>query len=380
MLRERSRTWVEVDLKRIKNNYRAAMARLHGETAAIAVIKSDAYGHGYDRVGRALFECGVRRFAVASIDESVALRECEWLPRECEVLILSYTPPALLDELCEYGIAQSLISEDYAAELASRIVARHCGKIRTHIALDTGMRRVGMNADRIGGLVEFAREYKDRLGIGAVFTHLCCADGESPSDKEFTGLQLKRFSAACAALRPIGINEAHCLNSAGILWHSGSVCGELSRLVRPGIVLYGLSPNGGSLPKDFTPALTWKTEIAMVKTVRRGESVGYGRAFTAPRDMLVATLPVGYADGYPRALSNKGYVMTNGTMAPVVGRVCMNQMTVDVSGANGVRPGDAAVLLGGKANADRLAGIAGTIGYELITRISPYVPRFYLEN
>lgn len=378
MLLEHPRTWVEVDLKRIKNNYRAAMARLHGETAAIAVIKSDAYGHGYDRVGRALFECGVRRFAVASIDEAVALRECEWLPRECEVLILGYTPPALLDELCEYGITQPLISEDYAAELASRIVARHCGKIRTHLALDTGMRRVGEDCENIVGLTDLVARYKSRLGIDAVFTHLCCADGESPSDKEFTGLQLKRFSAAYRALRPLGISEAHCLNSAGILWHSRSVCDELSRLVRPGIVLYGLSPNGGSLPKDFTPALTWKTEVAMVKTVHRGESIGYGRAFTAPRDMLVATLPVGYADGYPRALSNKGFVMIRGNMASVLGRVCMNQMMVEVSDVEGVCPGDEAVLLGGKANADRLAGIAGTIGYELITRISPYVPRFYL--
>lgn len=395
MLRERSRTWVEVDIGQIKENCRGAIALAGGSAEAIAVVKSNAYGHGDIAVAHALYECGVRRFAVSNIDEAVRLRRalsdfvisdrsrtegwhCGKDGRECEILILGYTPPNLLDELCAYDLTQALISNEYADELAAQSEKLRIGHVKTHLAIDTGMRRIGIDAESLELCEELVRKYGRALGIRAIFTHMCCADGESQSDKEFTGLQLKRFSAVCAVLRPMGINEAHCLNSAGILWHTQGLEKSLKSLVRPGIILYGLSPRAGAeLPREIKPALTWKARIAMVKSVCRGDSIGYGRAFTAPRDMLVATLPVGYADGYPRALSERGYAMINGSPAPVLGRVCMNQMMVDVSGISGARAGDVAVLIGDGAHADGIASLAGTISYELLSCISRDIPRAY---
>ena len=375
MERAAHRTWLEIDLGRIKKNYTEVMSRLGAEAQAIAVVKADAYGHGASRVAAALYDCGVRRFAVADVDEAVALRESGAVPDKCEILILGYTPPALAGELAAYGLTQTLISEDYARELYERGVM-----LRTQLAVDSGMHRLGVPIEDTESVKGVLQRFGARLGIAAVFTHLCCADSEEDGDCDYTKWQLCRFASLYGSLSPYGIKEAHCLNSAGILYHSGVTDASLKALVRPGIALYGYPPRIGDTSSALRPALSWKTVIASVKKIRRGEPVGYGRSFIAPRDMKIAILPVGYADGYPRALSGIGTALTDGCYAPVVGRVCMNQMTVDVSACAFAMPGDEVTLIGGgRSSAEHLAELTGTISYEIISRIYKSIPRIYKD-
>ena len=375
MERAARRTWLEIDLGRIKKNYTEVMSRLGAEAQAIAVVKADAYGHGASRVAAALYDCGVVRFATASIDEAVALRESGAVPDKCEILILGYTPPALAGELAAYGLTQTLISEDYASELYERGVM-----LRTQLAVDSGMHRLGIPIEDTESVKGVLQRFGARLGISAVFTHLCCADSEEEADRDYTKWQLCRFASLNKAIAAYGIKEAHCLNSAGILYHSGVADASLKALVRPGIALYGYPPRIGDTSSALRPALSWKTVIAAVKQIRRGEAVGYGRSFIAPRDMQIAILPVGYADGYPRALSGIGTALIGGCYAPVVGRVCMNQMTVDVSACAFAMPGDEVTLIGdGRSSAEHLAQLTETISYEIISRIDKSIPRIYKD-
>lgn len=380
----RYRTWLEIDLGRIKKNYLAAMRCTDARAEAIAVVKSNAYGHGDFAVARALAECGVRRFAVSNIDEAVRLRE---LIRElgyvaCEILILGYTPSCEAKALTAMKLTQAILSEEYAAELAD-FASRSglLGKMRTHLAIDTGMRRIGIDSDDTDALSRVLGEYGYALGIKAVFTHLCAADSSDIADTEFTALQIKRFHDAAVLAEQFGIKEAHCLNSAGMLRHFDSAPRRVRKVVRPGIILYGLSPTvGASPPFGFSHALEWKTSIAMIKTVRRGDCIGYGRNFRAEHEMRIATLPVGYADGYPRELSNKGCVVTSGYRAPITGKICMNQMMVDVSGIDDARVGSEVILIGKGATCDAVASIAKTISYEIISRIDRNIPRIYRND
>ena len=382
MQNERPRTWVEVDLGQIKKNYRLAMTCVGNGARAMAVVKSNAYGHGMAAVAMALYDCGVRRFAVASIGEASELRAFfQGLGFDgCDILILGYTPIHLIGDICALNVSQTIVSEEYADELASRVLPEHQGLIHTHLALDTGMNRIGIDARDLNLCASIAKKHKDTLGIKAVFTHLSAADSDSTDDIEFTERQLMLFDQARMALVRLGITEAHCLNSAGMLRYSTSLSGEFKGLVRPGIVLYGLRPGSCELPSGIAPALTWKTRIAMLKTVRKGEYVGYGRAFKATRDMQVATLPVGYADGYPRALSGIGSVLINGASAPIIGNVCMNQMMADATGIAGARSGGDVTLIGEGSPADRLAELSGTISYEIISRIDSTIPRVYTDD
>lgn len=376
MERATRRTWLEIDLGRIKKNYTEVMSRLGAEAQAIAVVKADAYGHGASRVAAALYERGVVRFATASIDEAVALRESGAVPDKCEILILGYTPPALAGELAAYGLTQTLISEDYARELYERGVM-----LRTQLAIDSGMHRLGIPIEDTESVKGVLQRFGARLGIAAVFTHLCCADSEEEADCDYTKWQLCRFASLNKAIAAYGVREAHCLNSAGILYHSGVTDASLKTLVRPGIALYGYPPRIGDTSSALRPALSWKTVIAAVKKIRRGEAVGYGRSFIAPRDMKIAILPVGYADGYPRALSGRGTVLIGSRPASVLGTVCMNQMTVDATGLDESAVGCEVTLIGeGAASAESIADICSTISYEIVSRISESIPRFYKDD
>ncbi len=369
------RTWIQVDLDRIRQNYLVAMAGLGEGSLAIAVVKSNAYGHGALAVARRLSELGVYGFAVANIEEAATLRQGGITE---EILILGYTPPELIGQTHKLRLTQTLICAEYADALALAGDTPY----KCHFAIDTGMRRIGLDACDTDGCAAVLSEYKDTLNVTGIFTHLCVADGEGGDDISFTELQLERFERVRRIACDMGISVAHCLNSAGILYHKERTPVELRRFVRPGITLYGLSPRmGAALPCGITPALSWKTVVAMVKRIRRGESVGYGRSFTAARDMTLATLPVGYADGYPRLLSGRSHVIIRGEYAPVVGRICMNQITVDVSNICGVSPEDEVTLIGevdGRSvTAEQLAKLSGTISYEILTGITGDIPRIY---
>ena len=361
------RSWVEIDLDRMRRNLALYEERLPEGTRIIAVVKADAYGHGDGRIAVELNRLGVDLFAVSNIDEAITLREAG---AEGEILILGYTPPELADKLLEYDITQTLISEEYAEVLLAR-----SSELKCQFAIDTGMNRIGLCADDATLCAETVEKYCDKCKMTGVFTHLSCADGDGEDDRAYTEAQLRRFERVADRLAHLELPYIHCLNSAGGLFWADAC--KYNEFVRLGIVLYGLKPDfDNHLPEGVAPILTWKTVVSVVKDLKVGEAVGYGRSFYADRDMKIATLPTGYADGYNRRLSN-GAVYIKGHRAPIVGRICMDQMMVDVSNIPDVCAGDEAVLLGDGYTADDMARELGTIGYEVVCGISKRVARMY---
>ena len=223
---------------------------------------------------------------------------------------------------------------------------------------------------------DIIRKYSKRCILNGIFTHLCCADSAELDDVEYTETQLERFERVAELVSDLELQYIHCFNSAGGLFYNAKT--KFNKIVRLGIVLYGLkSDYSNVLPEGIKQVMTWKTVVSHVKHIDEGECVGYGRSFVASRPMQIATLPTGYADGYDRRLSNLGYVIINGKKAEIVGRVCMDQMMVDVSGIDDVSVGDEVVLIGDELTADQMANMIGTIGYEIICGISKRVARIY---
>ena len=337
----------------------------------MAVVKADAYGHGDTVVAKYLYDNGVQYFAVSNVDEAIRIRNAGVGGK---ILILGYTPFNRARDLVEYDITQALISEEYAERLSMENVP-----VKSEFAIDTGMRRIGLNADDPESCENVIRKYRDVLGIDGLFTHLCVADCDDNVSVEFTKNQIRKFKDVMKRVEDLNLPFCHCLNSAGGLWHSV----EYSCFARLGIVLYGLKPDYlNTLPSGIRPALTWKSSVSMVKEMRPGDTVGYGRTYVADKVMRIATIPTGYADGYSRLLSNKGIVLINGYQAPIVGRICMDQLTVDVSEIPDVHMETEVVLLGKSGNqvftADDMAHLIGTIGYEIVCGISKRVDRVYI--
>ncbi len=359
-------SWVEIDLKVLKRNLEIYKGCLNKDQQLMAVVKADAYGHGDVEVAKTLASCGIRDFAVANIEEAVRLREHGI---EGQLLILGYTDPEAADDLKKYDITQALISEEYAEALAKKAPG-----IKTQFAVDTGMNRIGLDAARPNCCCGMIRSFARVFRMTGIFTHLCVAD--TPAEDEFTRLQIERFSTVAQGVSDLKLPYVHCMNSAGGLWHN-----DFGNMVRLGIVLYGLKPDiENTLPEGIKPVLCWKSRISMVKNVGKGETVGYGRSYTVAGPMRLATVTAGYADGYNRLLSNKGYVMVNGKKAPVVGRVCMDQFMVDVTGIENAQMGTEVTLIGDGITADEMAQNAGTIGYEILCGISKRVRRIYITD
>ena len=363
------RSWVEVNLSILCNNLEIYSFRLPLSVQIMAVVKADAYGHGAVEVSRALQEAGITDFAVSNVLEAVELREAGI---KGQILILGYTPIEDLELLSKYDITQAIISSDYADDL---IASNH--HIKCQYAIDTGMNRIGLDADNVEECEQEIRRVAEKLQLTGLFTHLCVAD--TPSEDGFTSLQQEKFKRVVESVKNLNLPYIHALNSAGGLWHQGG----FSNLNRLGIIMYGLKPDYmNSLPEGIEPAMEWKSVVSMVKLVHPGETIGYGRTFTVEKEMKIATIPTGYADGYNRALSNKGYVLINGKKAPIVGRVCMDQFMVDVTDIPDVRAYDEVVLIGKSGDemltADDMAQMLGTIGYEVVCDVGKRVQRVYL--
>lgn len=373
------RTWAEVDLAAAKRNLEKLTGLLDKDkTKPACVIKANGYGHGDVRLMELYQNMGVDFFCVSNLDEAIRLREngCKG-----DILILSWCDPRDADILSEYDITGTAVSSENARE-----ISRHASRpVRIHIKLDTGMRRVGLCADdpekcadeaaRIAGM--------DNIKAEGIFTHFAAADSTDNEKKLFTDEQKRRFFAVSDALERRGVRLAHrhCLNSAGAALHYDS----RSTLARFGIVLYGLKPdNAMNMPVDLEPVMALKSVISHIKTIHRGDTVSYGRTYTADSDRIIATIPCGYADGYPRLLSGRGEVLINGKRAPVVGRVCMDQFMTDISDIGGVSVGDEVTLIGKDGGdiitADDIAELCGTIGYEIVCGISGRVPRIYIDK
>ena len=362
------RSWVEIDLGKIASNYRIYRSHMAEGCLLMPVVKADAYGHGDVAVSTMLQKMGAECFAVSNIDEAKTLRESGI---SGDILILGYTPPECAEELFRFEITQTLLSEEYAEE-----ISRKGFRIKCQFAIDTGMNRIGLSSDDPEGCERAIRHYGSKLELTGIFTHLSVADGMDEESISFTRAQLDSFAKISERISDMKLRYIHCMNSAGGLCYGGNV-------VRLGIMMYGLYPAPPVKPMEgIEPALSWKTVVSMVKTIGSGESVGYGRTFTADREMRIATLPTGYADGYRRDLSGRGYVLINGKKAYVVGRICMDQMMVDVTHVD-CKMGDEVILIGRDGaeaiTADNIAAMIDTIGYEIICGISKRVPRNYID-
>ena len=370
------RSWVEIDLSQLQRNYQIYKDSLPQGFEIMAVVKANAYGHGDVTVAQQLEKLGCRLFAVSNLQEAIRLRQANI---RGEILIFGYTPTESFDLLIQYDITQAVFSKTYARALLE-VAAERADLIKVQFAIDTGMSRIGFSADSPKETEETIRAYAKQFHATGIFTHLCVADGEDSESISFTKQQIQRFESLSGRLRDLNFPFVHCLNSAGGLYHSCKIAGP----VRLGIVLYGLKPDASNLlPDGILPIMTWKSVVSMVKSISAGQSVGYGRTYMASRDMKIATIPTGYADGYSRALSNRGWVLMQGQRAPIVGRICMDQMMVDVSHIPDIKMGDEVVLLGKSRElsftADDMAQIIGTIGYEIVCNVSQRVDRIYKE-
>jgi alanine racemase len=348
---------------------------LIGTCDILAVVKANAYGHGAVPVARALMQAGVRRFGVATIEEGAQLRDGGI---DHPVVVLGTLRPSEIPALTAYRLTPVIYDLKMTHDLV-RYVPPTSAPYPVHVKIDTGMGRLGLDADQWPALLETAGLDR-RLVLEGIMTHLADADNEDPG---YTTLQLGNFHAALARVAASGHKPplVHMANSAGVIMHPAS---HFS-LVRPGIMLYGYHTLPSTRPGlDLRPVLTWDTTVALVRSVPRGGCVGYNRSFTATRASRVAVLPVGYADGYSRRLTNTGMVLIGGRRAPVVGRVSMDMTMVDVTDLPEIKTGDPVVLLGAQGStsvtAADLAGMADTIPYEILCSIGPRVPRSYRDS
>lgn len=359
-------TVAEVNLDNIIHNIHALTEHLPEEVKTMAVIKADGYGHGSVQVAKAAIKAGVDFLAVALVEEAIELRENGIV--DLPILVLGYAPASSAEDLEKYHITPTLYDLDIAKDLNSRLK----GKMKIHVKVDSGMNRLGVQPKNVNNfLLELAK--LDNIEIEGIFTHYASADErENPYAKE----QFKRFKDILTNL-PYKIPLKHIANSAGVM---ENLTDETFNMVRLGIAMYGLYPSEEQQTSSFKlkPALELKTEIAHVKEVDEGTPISYGLTFKTGKKTKVATLPMGYADGFHRAFSNKGFVMVQGKKAPILGRVCMDYTMVDVTGLD-VSVGDEVVVYSssGLNKVDNMAKIVNTINYELVCAISKRVPRIY---
>ena len=370
------RTWAEIDVDALIHNFN--IIKNTANSPICAVVKANAYGHGVNIVAPLLQDAGADYFAVSNVEEAVELRELGIVK---PILILGYTPCEFASELQKHDISQCVYSLDYAKELSNEAAKQNLN-IKVHLKLDTGMSRIGFDCrdDKLNGISDAIVAAKlDGFTLEGVFTHFAFSDRNESQDDGFTAEQYNRFVNALAAIKNAGLNPAicHCSNSAAICLDSD----KHLDMCRAGIILYGLTPSSDlELPQDFIPVMDFKSVVSQVKEIAIGDTVSYGRTFKADKNMTIATVSCGYADGYPRLLSNRGFVLINGQRANIVGRVCMDQFCVDVTDIKDVKRGDEVLLWGKDLAVETLADIIGTINYEMVCSVSSRVKRIKKEQ
>lgn len=378
MTRKPNRAWVEINLDHIEHNVKAIANRVGKMTEIMAVVKADAYGHGVFETVTTLLESGASRLAVSMLDEAIQLRE---IGVHVPILVLSYTEPMRAEEIIEYNITQTVFSHDLALAL-SKAAVKLGKQARIHIKIDTGMTRVGFQPGYSAVKDVVAISKLPGVVIEGLFSHFASAD---ETGRDYTLLQYERFESIIQELNRIGIliPVKHIGNSATIMQYPNL---DLD-MVRPGIILYGLYPSDevDRSVLNLKPAMTFKARVVLVKDVEPGSPISYGRTFVTRRKSRIATIPIGYADGYSRLLSNRGRVLIHGEVAPVVGRICMDQCMVDVTDIPvEVKTGDEAVVFGkqGKREitVDEIAKLSQTVNYEVVCLIGKRVPRVYLKG
>lgn len=373
-----SRVYARIDLDAIAYNMEQMKLRIDDSTKIMAVIKTDAYGHGAVQVAQMLEKYEyIWGFAVATLDEAVVLR-VEGIQKP--ILVLGCIFPDQYMEMLDNDIRMNVYTEDMAKEIAN--MARREGKTAyLHIKLDTGMGRLGFSIteESVEAITRISK--LSNVKMEGVFTHFAKADEK---DKTFTMKQIQQFVSMTSALKEQGVTFAyeHCSNSAAII----DVPEAKFDMVRAGISTFGLYPSE-EVDKEavhLKPALALKSHVAFVKEIEPGTSISYGGTFVAEKKMKIATIPVGYGDGYPRALSGVGYVLIRGKKAPILGRICMDQFMVDVTHIEDASFGDKVTLIGRDGNeyisVEMLGELSGRFNYEFICDLGKRIPRVYVKN
>lgn len=368
--------WAEINLDNLAHNIREVRRLTRKDAMVTAVIKANGYGHGAPEIAKTFLENGADRLAVAVLSEAIELRKSGIT---APILILGYTQPTLFDKVVEYDIIQTIYNYNDAKAL-SEVAGKLNKKATIHIKIDSGMGRIGFlpNDDSVEEIIKISK--LPNIYVEGMFTHFAKADYK---DKSYTKTQFERFSWVAKKLEERGLNIPikHVSNSAAIIDMP-----ELNLdMVRAGIIIYGLKPSDEvQLDKiDLKPAMALKARISHVKTVPKGTGISYGQIFVTERESKIATIPIGYADGFCRLLTGKAEVSVKGKRAKIVGKICMDQCMIDVTDIEDVKVGDEVVIFGyeeGHPHVDELAEKLGTINYEVVCMVSRRVPRVYFSN
>lgn len=371
----KNRAWIEVDLKNIENNINEIRKVIHKNAKIMAVVKANAYGHGEVEVSKKLNEIGILDFAVATLDEGIILRKAGI---KGSILILGYTDIQNIKIVQKYDLIQTIVDFEYAKEVEKLNLDK---KLNVHIKINTGMNRLGESYKNIDNLIKIYN--MKNLNILGTFTHLCVSDSLFEDNIKFTKKQIDNFFKAIDTLKlnNINVKKIHIQASYGIINYNDLECDY----VRPGIIMYGVystlqDKKSCKIKLNLKPALKLKSKIVSIRNIQKGESVGYGRAFIAKKDMKIATVSIGYADGYPRSLSSKDvYVLVNDKFAKIIGRICMDQMIVDVSNITNIEVGDIVTLLDDieEISAENISNLSGSISNELLSRLGSRLPIIY---
>ncbi len=373
------RVHADIDLDAVLFNFEQMSRNIPAGTKIMAVVKTDAYGHGAVPIATLIEPYDyLWGFATATVDEAVELRQAGI---KKPILILGYTFPECYSQIVKYEIRQTIFHLDMAKALSKEAV-RQNKKAYVHMKLDTGMGRIGyQTAKEAAADAEVMKELPG-IEMEGVFTHFANADTDN---RELTIKQIEKFSEMIAAMEAVDVHFAlkHCANSAGIIEFSD----ERFNLVRAGIISFGMWPSG-EVKRDVVqlkPILSLLSHVVYVKEVEAGTPISYGSTWVADRRRRIATVPIGYGDGYPRSLSNKGYVLIKGQKASVVGRVCMDQLMIDVTEIKGeIKTGDRVTLIGTDGDltitAEELGDLSGRFNYELICDLGNRIPRLYFKD
>lgn len=387
----RSRLWAEINLDNIASNLRAIKAHISQNASVMAIVKADAYGHGVLDVVKCLSDGGVDYFGVAMVGEGIQLRKHgAYEP----ILVLGYTDECRLEDVINYDITQTVYDVDYA-KIISATAVRLGKSAKIHIKIDTGLSRIGfmINQDNINEIVGQIEEISNlpMIEVEGIFSHFSVSDETADEHRTFTAKQFVRFMSVCNEVEQRGVHIPirHIANSGAVLQYRQY---HLD-MVRPGIILYGLYPDGsvadvnGVHPTGLSlkPAMEVKAHVTMVKKVPAGVAVSYGRTYVTDKETVIATVPVGYADGYMRSYSDKACMIIRGQKFPIIGRICMDQCMLDVTDSKvEIKVNDVVTIMGRdgecEVSANDLARWQESINYEIVCLIGKRVPRLFIKD
>jgi alanine racemase len=359
--------WIEIDLKALSGNFASIREYVGKNVKIVATIKQNAYGHGLLPIAKSLAAQGADFFALEGIEEAIILRQAGF---KQPILILTAILPQFASAIINYKLTPTLVSLELGRKLNQEAAKKNI-KIPAHVKIDTGMGRLGPGYEQADDFINQLKKLQN-ISLEGIYTHFPVAD----CDKKYTQNQIKIFNDFILKLKAKGIEfkYRHCANSAAIMNFKSAHF----NMVRPGLILYGLSPFN-KMPFKIKPVLSLRSRVIFIKDVKKGDTVSYGRTYKIKKTGKIATIAAGYADGYQRSLSNKAKVIINDKLFPLAGRICMDHTMIDIDGDKKIKVGDEVILIGKSSkhniSAEYLAGLANTISYEITTCLSTRIPR-----